>query len=243
MINAKLSVMMDDDTKMGESRELSTFTQPSSISHPPLPSHLPSNLPNTAGSALAPSPMSQRVPGIPGDGMPFPGHDTLPIHLPMDTAGLMLPDHSAKQSASESPSADQLLKEDSLVESSSDWAAGEDEADVTKPGVAVGSLATGLCYDPRMRWHCEVNPSADVHPEDPRRIYYIYLTLCKAGLVDSQLATRPLVAQPLRRITVRRAQESEIVLIHTEAHYAFVRATKGTSWFEIQQALVDLNLT
>lgn len=211
-------MMDDDDTKMEETHELPPLLQPSSITHPPLPSHLPC----TGSPAFAPSLMSQGAPAMVSSSLnPFPNHPS------ENGAGLTLPDHSAKPSDSESPSAEQLLKEDSLVESSSDWDLEEENA-MPKRAIAVGSLATGLCYDARMRWHCEVNPSADVHPEDPRRIYYIYLTLCKAGLVDSRLATRPLVNLPLRRITVRRAKEAEITLVHTEAHYAFVQSTKGT---------------
>lgn len=89
------------------------------------------------------------------------------------------------------------------------------------------NLPTGLCYDTRMRFHCEVRPESDVHPEDPRRIYYIYKELCKAGLVDDPSSARPLVKQPLQRIFAREATYDEIVLVHTSEHFAFVKSTQG----------------
>lgn len=115
-------------------------------------------------------------------------------------------------------------KQESTAEEDSDWSEAESEV---HPGLPLASLPSGLCYDVQMRYHCEVRPTSDVHPEDPRRIYYIYKELCRAGLVDDIESTRPLVAQPLRRIGARNATEEEISLVHTEAHYAFVKSTKG----------------
>ncbi|GAB1218485.1 hypothetical protein ATERTT37_007741 [Aspergillus terreus] len=77
-----------------------------------------------------------------------------------------------------------------------------------------------------MRYHCEVRPTSEVHPEDPRRIYYIYKELCRAGLVDDPESSRPLVSRPLKRINARNATEEEISLVHTPDHYAFVESTK-----------------
>lgn len=94
----------------------------------------------------------------------------------------------------------------------------------------VAALPTGLCYDVRMRYHCELDPPKqrlDFHPEDPRRIYFIYKELCKAGLVDDILSTRPLVETPLYRIPARNAVESEICLVHDRRHYDFIEGTKG----------------
>lgn len=206
----------DEDIKMGETRELPTLPSHASLTHAPSSA----NPEGRTNPALAPSPIKQN---LPQGSSPGPG----PVStLPSTTlAGPMAPERPAKLSDSESTSAEHLLRRDSLVESNSDWS--EDEDDMSKPGLAVGSLPTGLCYDPRMRWHCEVNPSSDVHPEDPRRIYYIYRTLCKAGLVDDPSATRPLAPQTLKRIDARRAQEAEIILVHTEAHYAFVKGTRS----------------
>jgi histone deacetylase 6 len=117
-------------------------------------------------------------------------------------------------------------KRDSPVEANSDWS-GSDEELILRSGLPVASLATGLCYDHRMRWHCEVHPKSDVHPEDPRRIYYIYKELCRAGLVDDEESSQPLAPRTLQRIAARNAIEEEITLIHTDAHYAFVHSTKG----------------
>ncbi|EEP79153.1 histone deacetylase clr3 [Uncinocarpus reesii 1704] len=100
------------------------------------------------------------------------------------------------------------------------------ESDEVPTLLPISSLPTGVCYDIRMRYHCEVKPTLDVHPEDPRRIYYIYKELCKAGLVDDPDASRPLVSQPLLRIPARNATLEEISLIHDPEHYDFVRSTK-----------------
>ncbi|KAE8167019.1 hypothetical protein BDV40DRAFT_296049 [Aspergillus tamarii] len=113
---------------------------------------------------------------------------------------------------------------DSLVEENSDWSEGEDAVAIR--GLPIAQLPSGLCYDVQMRYHCEVRPTADVHPEDPRRIYYIYKELCRAGLVDDPESSRPLVSRPLKRISVRNATEEEISLVHTSDHFAFVESTK-----------------
>ncbi|KAI9368120.1 hypothetical protein BJX61DRAFT_241562 [Aspergillus egyptiacus] len=112
------------------------------------------------------------------------------------------------------------------AEGNSDWS---DDDTGMSPGLPLASLPSGLCYDVQMRYHCEVRPTADVHPEDPRRIYYIFKELCRAGLVDDVESTRPLVARPLKRIHARNASEQEISLVHTTDHYAFVESTKDMS--------------
>jgi len=95
-------------------------------------------------------------------------------------------------------------------------------------GLPVSTLPTGLCYDERMRYHAEVaiNESS-YHPEDPRRIYYIFKELCEAGLVDDYKSRRPLVRQPLLRIDAREATQEECCLIHTRKHWEFVKSTSG----------------
>ncbi|EER44443.1 histone deacetylase hda1 [Histoplasma capsulatum H143] len=128
------------------------------------------------------------------------------------------------------------LDDDSLVEDDSDWP--NDNVEATR-GLPLASLATGLCYDIRMRYHCEVKPTLDVHPEDPRRIYYIYKELCKAGLVDDPESSRPLVPQPLQRIDAREATEEEISLVHDAEHYDFVQSTK----FMLEEELIALEHT
>ena len=94
----------------------------------------------------------------------------------------------------------------------------------------VAMLPTGLCYDVRMRFHCELQPHQrpdDHHPEDPRRIYEIYKTLCQAGLVDDPMSTRPLVPQPLARVMARNATPEEICMVHDARHYAFMESLRS----------------
>ncbi|KAI5282342.1 Histone deacetylase hda1, partial [Ascosphaera aggregata] len=123
----------------------------------------------------------------------------------------------------------QLVVDDSDEGDDSDGSFDEDHAFLPK-----SSLPSGLCYDPRMRYHCEVKPETDVHPEDPRRIYYIYKEICKAGLVDDPSSTRPLVVQPLRRINARDASIDEITMIHTPDHYQFVKSTQHMTEDELK---------
>lgn len=107
----------------------------------------------------------------------------------------------------------------------------EDASDVDeerKPphGLPLKSLRTGLCYDPRMRFHSELKPENELHPEDPRRIYYIYKELCQAGLVKDQMAQEPIVSEPLSRIAARRATEKEIRMVHTSELFGLVKSTQ-----------------
>lgn len=97
-------------------------------------------------------------------------------------------------------------------------------------GLPVASLPTGLCYDMRMRYHCEMEPHADrveIHPEDPRRIYEIYRALCLAGLVEDTMSKMPIVHNPLHRIYAREATQAEICLVHDLNHFIAVAKTKG----------------
>lgn len=105
-----------------------------------------------------------------------------------------------------------------------------DEFIDTKHQLQVAMLPTGLCYDVRMRFHCELMPlnsTEDHHPEEPRRIFAIYQELCKAGLVDDPISTRPLVPQPLLRIMARKATSQEIGTVHDARHYEFVQSLKS----------------
>lgn len=209
----------DEDTIMGEVQKLPSLPSSSSLTQPPPPTHIH----HQGDPTLAPSvlPPAQKSPS-PGSGSgsgsdPFPPQSTI-------LTGMLPPPERIKMSDSETNSLDNLLKRDSLVETNSDWS---DEEVTVRAGLPVGSLATGLCYDIRMRYHCEVRPTSEVHPEDPRRIYYIYKELCRAGLVDDPESIHPLAPQPLKRINARSATEEEITLIHSEAHYAFVKSTQG----------------
>ncbi|KAL8966933.1 MAG: hypothetical protein Q9197_005711, partial [Variospora fuerteventurae] len=92
-------------------------------------------------------------------------------------------------------------------------------------------LATGLCYDVRMRYHCELEaakPRLDFHPEDPRRIYHIYRELCQAGLYKDPQFDVPIIDKPLERIRARNATPSEICLVHHANHYHFMESTAAT---------------
>lgn len=106
------------------------------------------------------------------------------------------------------------------------------EGDVawSMPIVQPKLLGTGLCYDVRMRYHCELEPPKrrlEPHPEDPRRIYHIYRELCQAGLYKDPQFNVPIIDRPLERIRAREATAPEICLVHTAAHYHFVESTAG----------------
>lgn len=122
---------------------------------------------------------------------------------------------------------------DSIMEENSDWSVEDPSAAASAVGLPVASLATGLCYDIRMRYHCEVRPAAEVHPEDPRRIYYIYKEICRAGLIedlDIVAAPKMLVPMPLKRIDVRNATKEEVELVHTDEHFQFVADTQSMTF-------------
>lgn len=107
----------------------------------------------------------------------------------------------------------------------------ESEAMFQTPGIAVATLPTGLCYDVRMRYHCELDPPKqrlDFHPEDPRRIYYIYRALCKAGLVAGVDDSTSITSKFLQKVNIRYATKEEICLVHDAKHFDFVKSTKGT---------------
>ena len=202
----------DEDTVMGDSHTLPTLG-----SNQPRTQTLPTHLGSHPTPTLTPSLNTK------------PGTSPSPVSDQSQSrgSGMGPPDRLAKTSDTGSSSADQFSRVDSLVEPNSDWEEEEEKKDMAKPGLPIASLATGLCYDHRMRYHCEVKPESDLHPEDPRRIYYIYKELCRAGLVDDEESARPLAPKTLERIGVRDATEEEITMIHTDAHYAFVRSTRG----------------
>lgn len=121
---------------------------------------------------------------------------------------------------SEEDDLDSLLTDESSIE--------EESVQPQPHGLSVSQLPTGLCYDPRMRFHAEVaaTTAENVHPEDPRRIYYIFKELCNAGLIEAKDGGKaPIVERPLLRIDAREATRDECCLVHTEAHYDFVEQT------------------
>lgn len=116
--------------------------------------------------------------------------------------------------------------EDSLLSDTSSDA--DDTIPKSRRGLPISKLPTGLCYDERMRYHAEVAATSgeNVHPEDPRRIYYIYKELCEAGLVNDKKYP-PMVEVPLYRIDAREATRDECLLIHEPEQYNFVKSTAG----------------
>lgn len=116
------------------------------------------------------------------------------------------------------------------------------------PKVAALPYATsqsGLVYDVRMRFHTEPISSMidedDIHPEEPRRILEIFSELVNAGLVPD--ASKPGLdpETQLLRIDARKATKREICLVHTEAHYEWVKSLKGRSTLLL--GLLSMSLT
>lgn len=130
---------------------------------------------------------------------------------------------------------------DSLDDETSGTSSDEEEIFYKEP---LRELPTGLCYDDRMRYHAEVASTIEnsIHPEDPRRIYYIFKELSDAGLVFDGRSKRPLVRQPLRRIDAREATREECCLVHTQEHYDFVESTAGMSFLSSDGKCVILTL-
>lgn len=74
-------------------------------------------------------------------------------------------------------------------------------------------LKTGFVYDTAMSYHATPDP-IDIHPEDPRRIFMIYTTLEKHGLLAE-----------CKRIKSRKATKEEITAIHSINHYKKMKET------------------
>ena len=118
---------------------------------------------------------------------------------------------------------------DSSPEPASSEGSNEDKPRVHQLQVAM--LPTGLVYDVRCRFHTELAPLVsrdDHHPEEPRRTFVIYKALCKAGLVDDIMSTKPLVSNPMVLIQAREATPEEICTVHDARHYAFVSSLRGS---------------
>lgn len=92
---------------------------------------------------------------------------------------------------------------------------------------------TGLVYDVRMRFHVEPIPEeADMHPEDPRRIYTVYMELVEAGLVDDVNSPDACSEYVLGRIPARFATKEEICAVHTDRLYDWVMDLANDHWTE-----------
>jgi histone deacetylase 6 len=100
------------------------------------------------------------------------------------------------------------------------------------PNLPYASQRTGLVYDPRMRFHTEleIDEDEEIHPEDPRRIYEIYNDLVQAGLVvvEGQEVDERLKPYKLIRIPTREAEAGEICLVHSRRHYDWMTTLKAT---------------
>ncbi|KAL8850191.1 MAG: hypothetical protein Q9221_004877 [Calogaya cf. arnoldii] len=170
------------------------------------------------GSTVVPMtqirPLSQQKerlrPFLPGDAHGGPPYET---ELHLGKRDLDVNNQMEFSAAPLSPSDDELL---------------DGEGECTVPIAHPKLLATGLCYDIRMRYHSELDPPKqrlDFHPEDPRRIYRIYRALCQAGLYKDPQFNVPTIEKPLERIQARNATAPEICLVHTANHYNFVAST------------------
>ena len=80
-----------------------------------------------------------------------------------------------------------------------------------------------------MRYHATVD-EGDVHPEDPRRIYFIYKALAEDGLIDDEddVMSEQLCVQPvLVKFRAREVTKAEVCLVHSEAHWKFIESTSS----------------
>ncbi|RPB22571.1 hypothetical protein L211DRAFT_330458 [Terfezia boudieri ATCC MYA-4762] len=103
------------------------------------------------------------------------------------------------------------------------------------------SKKTGLCYDVRMRYHATVD-EGDMHPEDPRRIYFIYKALAEDGLIDDEddVMSEQLRVQPvLAKFRAREVTKAEACLVHSEAHWKFIESTSRMPLRELQDHTRD----
>ncbi|KAF2033458.1 hypothetical protein EK21DRAFT_58471 [Setomelanomma holmii] len=114
------------------------------------------------------------------------------------------------------------------------------------PNLPYTTSRTGLVYDPRMRFHAELPSMSlgedDIHPEDPRRIHSIFEEIRQAGLVGSSGSTEDDSTEAhCWRIAIRSASKQEILLIHTEDHYAFVESLQDmkTDQLKIEAERLD----
>ncbi|KAF2398164.1 putative histone deacetylase [Trichodelitschia bisporula] len=90
--------------------------------------------------------------------------------------------------------------------------------------LSYASKRTGLVYDARMKYHCEpISGDDDLHPEDPRRIWFIYKELQKAGLTEHEEDSEADRQWKLLRICARLAEPSEVALAHSIDHYKWVQ--------------------
>ncbi|KAL6889930.1 hypothetical protein HDV57DRAFT_488088 [Trichoderma longibrachiatum] len=103
-------------------------------------------------------------------------------------------------------------------------------------------LATGCCYDDRMKLHMNADFSPNTHhPEDPRRIHEIFKAFKKMGLVytgpESELPQimKNCPTKYMWRIPARSATREEICLAHSPEHLAWVENLGSISTAELRE--------
>ena len=168
-----------------------------------------------------------------------PRNEQLPFHSPSKVSALSRP-NAQLHAFNIYPAQTQAEKMD--VSQSTPIRRGSPEVRIAPkprvPALPYASSKTGLVYDPRMRFHAELTSltlhDEDIHPEDPRRIHAIFEEIRQAGLVGSSSASEE---DPTEnhcwRIAIRSASKPEILLIHTEEHYAFVESLQSTEAIDL----------
>ncbi|KAJ2081078.1 Histone deacetylase hda1 [Coemansia sp. RSA 988] len=78
---------------------------------------------------------------------------------------------------------------------------------ITKP--------VGYVYDVRMKYHQDLEDPEDPHPEDPRRIYWIYNILKKSGLLDI-----------MQSVPVTPVTDNKILRVHTKGYLEVLKDTE-----------------
>ncbi|KAJ2161257.1 Histone deacetylase hda1 [Coemansia sp. RSA 552] len=73
----------------------------------------------------------------------------------------------------------------------------------------------GYVYDVRMKYHQDLEYPADPHPEDPRRIYWIFDILKKAGCLGL-----------MKLVPVSPATDTNILRVHTDEYLRFLKETE-----------------
>jgi len=105
-----------------------------------------------------------------------------------------------------------------------------------------GLLATGCCYDDRMKLHANADFGPNPHhPEDPSRIEEIMKAFKRAGLVytgseaDLVDIVRNSPTKYMWRIAAREARQEEISLVHHPKHYDWVEELSAKATHELRK--------
>ncbi|EEB08679.1 histone deacetylase Clr3 [Schizosaccharomyces japonicus yFS275] len=108
------------------------------------------------------------------------------------------------------------------------------DKDVEEQKPDVLNMKSGLCYDPRMRFHATLDEVED-HPEDPRRILQVFEAIKEAGYVSAI----PTARDAFIRIPSREATLEEILRVHSKDVYDMVKSSETMS----REELVNLEKT